>query len=360
MNKRLTIILTASFDKGLFCNGLNQNIVTLAELITDLGHNAILAIDHDKGKSISAPSNLAILDNKELLHLTDVDYILQTAWVVNDSLVELFKNNNPKCKNVHVHYGNRLLADIEQCKWDTRAVKNYDVDEVWVSPHYDFSIQYFKTYYNTQKVFILPYIWSDKYVKEKESELNSLGKSCFYDPKKEKSIGILEPNLNMTKNCIPSIMIAEEAYRNNKNLFKEVNVYCSSAIMEKRYFRELMWCLDITRGNSIFFAGRKNLGKIFSEESNVIVSHQLLNALNYTYLEALYFNIPLIHNSEYLYDIGYYYKDYNTQDGGKALTKALLSHDSNLEEYKKKAEEAIYRYSPLNPQVQDEYRKLLS
>lgn len=354
----MNILLTASFEKGLFCNGLQQNIVFLAELIKDLGHEPIIALSHSIDKCVDPPEDILLIEHGEIKDLGHVDYLLQTGWVVSKSYIDLLKNKNPNCKNIHIHYGNRLLADVEQSKWDNTCIDAYRVDEVWVSPHYEFSFSYFRTYYKTQKVFELPYIWDDKYIKIHESILNKDGKTCQYNPQSKKNIGVLEPNLNMTKNCIPSIFIANELMNQSEDLFHKMMVYCSSSIRDKKYFRSLMWNLDIVKKGRITFADRKKVSLIFATESNVIISHQLLNALNYTYLEALYFNIPLIHNSEYIKSAGYYYPDYEIQLGAKALHEALTCHDKNLDRYKESAQEVLYRYSPKNPLVKDRYRDL--
>ena len=146
MEKTLNIVLTASFDKGLFCNGLNQNIVTLAELLIQLGHRPILALNHAVEQGTDIPSHIDLTYAEDLADLTDIDYLLQTSWVVRDDHIDRLKSLNPHIKNVHVHYGNRLLADVEQCRWDTSPVNNHRVDEVWVSPHYKFSFQYFQIF----------------------------------------------------------------------------------------------------------------------------------------------------------------------------------------------------------------------
>ena len=354
----MNILLTASFDKGLFCNGLQQNIVFLAELIKDLGHTPIIALNHEIDKSVDPPSDILLIERHEIKDLGHVDYLLQTGWVVPKSDIDLLKDKNSNCKNIHIHYGNRLLADVEQCKWDNLCIDAYRVDEVWVSPHYEFSFAYFRTYYKTQRVFELPYIWDDMYIKIHADIFARAGQSCEYDPNAKKRIGVLEPNLNMTKNCIPSIFIVDELMNTHEDLFDMLTVYCSSTIRDKKYFRSLMWNLDITKKGKITFADRKKVALIFAQESNVIVSHQLMNALNYTYLEALYFNIPLVHNSEYIKDAGYYYPDYETQLGAKALHQALTYHDKNLEQYKESAQKVLYRYSPHNPLVKEKYNKL--
>ena len=105
---------------------------------------------------------------------------------------------------------------------------------------------------------------------------------------------------------------------------------------------------------------RTTISKVFSEDVSVSLSNQLLNGLNYTYLEALYFNLPLVHNSDYIKSAGYYYPEYDTKKGAEALRLALTYHDQNLEEYKKQSQIILNRYSPQNPLVIEKYKKLLS
>ena len=46
---------------------------------------------------------------------------------------------------------------------------------------------------------------------------------------------------------------------------------------------------------------------------------------------------PLIHNSEFIRDFGYFYPDFDCQAGGNALVQAFETHDKNLGNYKAKA-----------------------
>jgi hypothetical protein len=357
----MKILLTASFDRGLFCNGLQQNIVFLAELIKDIGCTPIIAINHKMEECVDPPKDIIIMEHKEMLDMGGVDYIVQTGWVVPNSLIDRLKQKNPQCRNIHVHYGNRLLADIEQSKLpDNSCIPPYKADEVWVSPHYEFSFEYYKTYYRTDKVCEMPYIWSPKYADIHNDIWKKAGKSCDYKPGQKKNIAILEPNLNMTKNCIPSIFIVEEAYRANPEIINNLTVYCTDKLRDNNYFKSLMWELDIVQARKVSFSGRKKFSNIFANHSNVVVSHQLLNALNYTYLEALHFNIPLVHNSEFIKGAGYYYPDYETKKGGKALYEALTFHDKNLEGYKASAKIVLDKYSPNNPMVKEKYKKMFS
>ena len=118
--------------------------------------------------------------------------------------------------------------------------------------------------------------------------------------------------------------------------------------------------INLTKKSKVIFQPRIKISKVFSHDCNLVISHQLLNGLNYTYLEALYFNIPLVHNSEYIKEYGYFYPQYDTQLGAAALKEALTCHDENLIQYEIKSKELIYKYSPENPIVIEKYKKLLS
>lgn len=358
----MNILLTASYKNGIFCNGLQQNIVFLAELFKDIGFEPLIAIDHGIDECIDPPNDILILEKHEILdHCKDLRAVIHSSWDVDNQIIDELKIKNPNFKNIHVHYGNRLLADIEQSSWNkTTPITPYRVDEVWVSPHYQFSIPYFKTYYKSQKIFELPYIWSPKFIMMHEKIWNKAGESCRYDKSKPKNIGIFEPNLNITKHCLPSIMIVEELYSKEKSLFNELNIYCTSRLKDANYFKKFMWSLDIQKDNLVNYKPRQVISKSLASESNISLSNQLLNGLNYTYLEALYFDIPLVHNSKYIKSAGYYYPEYDTQKGAEALKLALTYHDQNTEEYKKQSEIIINRYSPKNPFVIAEYKKLLS
>lgn len=359
----MNVLLTANYQNGIFSNGLQQNIIFLAELLEKIGFTPILAINHNTDQCIDPPTDILIIEEDEILDYSqDLAFILNTSWLIDDPLILKIKELNKSCKNIHIVYGNGMLADIERCSWkDHLAISNEMADEIWISPHYKFSYNYYKTYYKTEKVLELPYIWDSKYIDVHEKIWNKIGKTCKYDPLGDKNIAILEPNLNITKHCLPSIMIAEEFYSNiSKHDFNKISVYCAAKFLDKKYFKSLMWKLNVTKENKIEFKPRIKISQILSHFSNIVISNHLLNALNYTHLEALHFNIPLVHNSEPLKSAGYYYPDYDTKLGADALNLALNYHDQNLESYRDSAKKVLYKYSPKNPIVIEKYKKLLS
>ena len=356
----MNIVLTASFKNGLFSNGLTQNIVFLAELINDIGYNAIICINHALEEGKDVPQDLDLIYEKDLYELENVTAILETGWTLQYEDVKSLKKNSPSAKHVHIHYGNRMMSDIERCRsGDAIGISREPVDEVWLSPHYEESIPYFKTFYKNPNVFTLPYIWSPKYIDFHTEIFEKANKSPYYKPGNLYTFSILEPNLNMTKNCIPSVIIIEEVLQRGAIDFDKLIVYCSHVIAEKKYFMYFINQLDLFRKQKISFAGRENLVEIFARQANACISHQLMNGLNYTYLEALYFGVPLIHNSTYIEDAGFYYPGYDTHKGADQVEKMITTYDRDYEEHMKKNKEVLFRYSPKNEMVKMMYKRMI-
>ena len=355
----MNIVLTASFKNGLFQNGLTQNIVFLAELINDIGYNSIMCLNHDLEEAKDIPQHLDLIYEKDLHELENVTAILETGWTLEAEDVKALKKNSPSAKHVHIHYGNRMMSDIERCRSDAIGISREPVDEIWISPHYEESIPYFKTFYKNPNVFILPYIWSPKYINLHADIFESNGLSPYYKPGKPYTFSVLEPNLNMTKNCIPSIMIMEEVLHRGNSDFNKLIAYCSHVVSEKKYFMYFINQLDLFHKQKISFAGRENLVGIFSRQANACISHHLMNGLNYTYLECLHFGVPLVHNSAYIEDAGFYYPGYDIHAGADQVEKMIETYDKDYDKHMKKNREVLHRYSPDNESVKEEYKRMI-
>ena len=91
---------------------------------------------------------------------------------------------------------------------------------------------------------------------------------------------------------------------------------------------------------------RFNLADALGQEGGIIVSHHWENGLNYLYYETLYGGFPLVHNSPFLKDIGYYYDGFDIGDGVKALERAALHHDETRGEYDLKAKAFVNNVDP--------------
>jgi len=310
-------------------NGLDKNVIFLKTLLSELG----FAVDTQLCK------------NKKY------DYLIQTNKTIGLYEFNILKSNNPNMKNIHVIYGNKMIADIENVKTQKMPLNTREVDEVWVSPHYSETIPYFKIYYNTESVFILPYIWTPDYINIEPYTYPRTGK---------KIITIIEPNLSLVKSCLPCILIAESVYNKNPKAFDRVDVYCSEQFQSSKYFLGWSQNLNLVKDNKIKFKRRTRFEEVFGYPNQFIVSHQFMNDLNYVYMEALYLNIPLIHNSKTLKEVGYYYNGYDLIDGANKLELSLNCENNKSIQDKLNCELKILfdKHSPHNPQVINAYKNM--
>lgn len=93
---------------------------------------------------------------------------------------------------------------------------------------------------------------------------------------------------------------------------------------------------------------------------DAVVTHQWENGLNYLYYEVLYGGYPLIHNSPFLKEYGYYYEDFNAGSGGELLLTARREHEANLTQYKKDVGKLLASVDPNSNAVIKRHESLLS
>ena len=132
-------------------------------------------------------------------------------------------------------------------------------------------------------------------------------------------------------------------------------------MLKNNYFKGMLKQLDIvkTKIPLISFVPRYPVATMLAEETDIVISHQWENPLNYSYLDAIHFGYPMVHNAEMIKDAGYYYKDFNISDGAKQLEYALNDHDQNIKEYAERNKKVLWRYTSTNPELVDTYRKLI-
>jgi uncharacterized protein (DUF608 family) len=94
--------------------------------------------------------------------------------------------------------------------------------------------------------------------------------------------------------------------------------------------------------------------------ADVCVSFQHDNDLNYLYFDLAWMGYPLIHNSPAIKNIGYYYEDFNYEQGGQILKEVLENHDSRMNEYLERNRNEIEKYLPSNKSLQEKYKEIIN
>ncbi len=362
-----------------FNYGLEQNtffFVSLFRSIPEYDVSYVLVLDNCLEESIASQKELN--DDTPLVELKNLDPQLENP-LVYDVLIhvetylpsDFIKSIKRRfsTKFVSILVGIVMWGLMEDIIYNVAnryigALPLYEaglIDEHWISPHH----AYQKTYVETltrSSVTIIPYLYEPWFLQKLENirKKENPDFNPRYNPKSTKSIGVLEPNINLVKTAVIPACIVELLHRKEPTILnqKTVRVYSSDHLRENAAFQHLF---NYFEGKSLFTSeNRHPIVDILHFDCDLIVSHQHLCELNYLHLDALYYGIPLVHNSAMLKEYGYYYPDFNIKEGTKSLKLALTQHNSNLEQYMESAKNALQTFSTTNIKNIEGFKKIIS
>ena len=326
--------------KNPFENGYAQNIVFFCQFME---------------KYFSSEHKIIPINSSDFLsQYTHIDLIIQFT-PFNKQLADLVKQKYPKCRNVFVKYGHEYYNDLHRLlpkgqNSVCHSPKAYNIDEVWISHHFEPTKYYYQALYNGAEVNICPFIW-----KPDNLMLSPFTRMDYNDLSNKKHIYIVEPNINILKTGLIPILIVNELWKRNPDSFNKVYIIGHNNYRDNEYFqKELLPKIEVLNGkhNKVFFCPRATVNDIF-RKPGILLSHQENCGLNYIYLEALYLKIQWVHNSPFFKDVGYYYTDKNVFEGADKLEKALTDWEAIDNS------EIIEKYNPDNLKVIDKYKQLL-
>lgn len=231
-------------------------------------------------------------------------------------------------------------------------------DAVWVIPQVAPTSEHFFRAFRRCETTVVPFVWSPALLREASASLPGGGQ---YHPRQGAArVSVIEPNSDVVKFCLYPILIVEETFRAAPESISFLHVTNAKHLAEgSAEFVSLMNQLDLVRAGKASFVGRYPTPGFLSMHTDVVVSHQWGNPLNYLYLEVCWQGFPLVHNASLCADLGYYYADNDVRGGAAQLTRALRSHDGEWQAYRDRQRSAIARYLTDNLQVIREYRRHL-
>jgi hypothetical protein len=292
---------------------------------------------------------------------------------IHDAKVKKFKAQSTDKKYVGYKCGNNYIISLENMlfKESTSSYYEYETtfDEVWYVPQqHQTNYGYFSTLYRTNS-FSVPFIWHHRYLREsvegveKNFKAGNYKRNWHYDAtKKQKMIGIMEPNMNIVKFSLIPAFIAEESYRGKIGKEHIEGLMISNArdgIAKNKEYLSVISSLDLYKDGKVSAESRYQTAYFLTQYLDVLICHQILNPLNYLYLDAAFLEYPILHNAPMCKDIGYYYEGSDTESAAKVLDWILTEHDNNIEEYKERNRKALFRYSADNRTLIESYDKLI-
>lgn len=375
----------------LFTNGINQNTIYLHDLLKNIGYDVILIVDKNKVNEESIDVLNHINDNDDKIKYTmfenilseDFDIIIQLSISVEHSvplsIIRYLKYINTKL--VGYFCGNSYIIDSEKALYSQHKERSNSkdsfkfilqdgtaiLDEIWSIPQMvNTNLHYWKTLHRC-KCIPVPFIWSNKSIKMTCKYFKIAEDTLKYKNKGiTKNIAIFEPNISIMKWCLPCVLICENTYRINKNLNKvyitnfEKNKKSTINEVNHSCFENILSSTDLINNRKISIESRYNTLDFMSKYADIAVSHQWENPLNYLYFDLAWMGWPIVHNAHLCKDVGYYYDEFNYEEGGNVLNSVIENHDKNTENYIKENRKILDRYLPSNVELQKQYLGLIT
>jgi len=360
--------------ESIWTNGIKQNVLMLVHLLNNSEKKYdVCILNTVKLDFTEKPS---YLNNIDIHYLNDkfmeMDLIIVMGAQVHDSQLKSFKAQGNK-KVVSYKCGNNYVISMESILFkENDKTKTYqyetEYDEIWYVPQQHMvNSGLYRTLYRTEAIPV-PFIWSEKFLFESVAEIHKGFKNGQYKKdwqyevgKDKKILGIMEPNLNIVKFCLIPTMIAEECYRGEigKEHIEKLRITNSGNIKENKEFLSMVGTFDLYKDGKVSAESRYQTAYMLTQHLDVLICHQVLNPLNYLYLDAVYLGYPILHNAPMVKDLGYYYEGSDTYSAARKLDYILTQHDKDIKGYNERNDVVLQRYHIENTDVIKTYDRLI-
>lgn len=375
-NLKIGITLSLkSYSESIWTNGMKQNVLMFAHLLKNSKNNYEVCIlntikvegDDTKKSAYLEDVDIYFFDDKYL----EMDIIFMMGAQIHESKILKFKEDKNK-KYVAYKCGNTYVLGMENVLFGKNEKKYMEVettfDEVWYIPQqHETNHGFFKTLYRTESIMV-PFIWHHKFLLEDAKDIESgykdgrYKKGYKYVPfKDQKTIGIMEPNINIVKYAMIPTMVVEQCYRGDigKEKIKSLMITNAEKLKTNHEFMGIVQTFDLYKDKKVSGESRYRTSFMLTQYLDVLVCHQILNPLNYLYLDAAFLGYPVLHNAPLCKDLGYYYENSDTTQGAKMLEYILTEHDNNILHYNERNDLVLQRYHADNEKLVETYDKLI-
>ncbi len=360
MAMRIGISVISHQGQNIWQNGLGQNVVFLARLFQRLPFvRAVSLIDvGDQGampeQVDTTTLGLKLMSQREATD--EVDVIIEMSGALDVQWLDLMRARGKKV--VYYCCGHPFAGLAEPPVFDkpshfSRADR---CDEIWVLPEYQMFASFQRTLHRCA-VHAVPYLWHPQFVQQRIAEVEGQGFRFGWEAAHEQRVkdartglrvAIFEPNISVAKTSMISMLACDEAYRVDRASIDAMHVLNTLHMANHPTMLHLANSLDLVREHKATFHGRHDIVGFMVQHADAVVSHQWTNDQNYSYMDALAGDYPLVHNSEWLRDFGagYYYPEFDAVQGGAQLRHAAATHDANLADYRSRSQRVFDALDP--------------
>lgn len=368
---RVKIGITISIDKpseSFFSNGIRQNAIIMRDMMTAIDIvEGVYFINFGPQKDLSqSPWKIFqenIIDYETALDTVNV-IICATQFMSGEYVDRAVKKG---IRMVNQVLGNEYYGFCESIlfKEDHNTImhKQRGYSAVWVTPqHYETNKDILEVLFELPAQ-LSPYIWSPRFLEEHVDGLKKSGHAETYQNREpQKRISVFEPNINMVKTSVFPMVIAEKFYKKRPELVKKFSIFGSTNVKNKRHFKKFASSLDVYLAGKMFFEDRFPIAWSLLEHTDVVLSHQQDNALNYLYFDAAWLGFPIVHNAHLIKELGWYYPGFFAEDAVEKLEDVIDNFDRDegfKDQYLLKSRSYISQYLPRHPRNLAAYKYLI-
>lgn len=361
----ITIFVKADGTFGLYENGLRQNVIFLYNLFKSLGAYRPYLLNHGEANPSEDISHLGV-DMSDVVRTQDVigelDCVIGIGAMVERETLQELRSRGVKLICYKGGNGGVISMEGVACNPSIRAdaERYYDYDcydAIWMTPQH---IKTYKGWCETMyrcPVYEVPQIWSPAFINTRPAGIVD---NFMYSPGKQKwHVAVMEPNITIMKTAHMPILVSDSAYNIFPDMFNGLLVTNALEFSENGHFATFCSSLKIFKDGLGTVENRYVSADFLANHTDAVVTHQWENGLNYLYYEILYGGYPLVHNSKFIKDFGYYYNDFDAESGGAALVRAFKEHDKNLMSYKLKVAKLLELRNPESIFSKDCHKKLI-
>ena len=300
-----------SLKRSFWSNGMIQHAFFQAKLFHQLGYKVIMiSPEVDSTKEFDFVEQVMegwltrnlywIKSEQDVWKELDIDLFILWETNISETILNDIKTRFEcpiiamQCGNEGFKLWNEYHANTNsliQSSLNHKGTFRYDV--LWTLPHYD----KFKTLYDSIYSIdtkIVPYVWEPSII---EPHMSSHTPDVIYkhiqNTKESPIVSVCEPNRDITKMSLYPILGSRQIPDS------QIHVYGKQC-------DAMMQHLDVT---NVTYQPRTPIFEIL-QSTTIVVSHQIMNELNYLHVECAWFGTPIIHNSPMLKEIGWYYPDH--------------------------------------------------
>lgn len=226
-------------------------------------------------------------------------------------------------------------------------------DEIWILGKDRALMPMLRTLHRCP-VYEVPFLWDSTFIEQRIQTVEQAGLRFGYEPRSARGetgsrglrFAVFEPNISVVKCCVIPMLVGEAAFREDPKAVKSLHVLNSVQMREHPSFSFLLGSMELSRAERVRLDGRHDFAGFMSQHADAVIAHQWQNDQNILYLDALYGGYPLIHNSPWLSNLGYFYSDSDIEVGAAQLLRAVQTHDTEHKYYTQRARSFLVSLAP--------------